>query len=127
MRIRSISGRGRALAAWLLGGVLAGFAVMPICDLHFDCGCGWPGFGGYSHCDIHTPGPPDCPWCDQLGTLVLSMLFSYGIGLASVLWIPRRTPIAIAVLVSLVAVLAGTVLTGIVTSLLLGQPVFSGL
>ena len=115
-----------ALIGWILGGLLAGPALMPICDLCFDCGCGWPGFGGHSHCDIHTPGPPDCPWCDHPSTFVLAMLLAYGLALVGTLRLGGRAPVLVHVLVSLTLVLAGTLFAGIVTSILTGRPVLAG-
>ena len=50
--------RARAIPA-ILTVALGAFAFLPICDLHFDCGCTWPGAGSDSHCDIHTSGLPD--------------------------------------------------------------------
>jgi len=38
---------------------------LPICDALFDCGCRWFFLGGARHCNIHTPGPPDCPVCTK--------------------------------------------------------------
>jgi len=124
----SLKSSRRALGGWVVGGLLAGLTVMPICDLHFDCGCRWPGFGGYAHCDIHTAGPPDCPWCDRPGTMVLSMLFSYGFGLGGALWASaRRFRVFYVALASFAAIVAGTFLTGIVTSWILGLPALAGL
>ena len=36
------------------------------CDLVFDCGCSWIFAGGTDTCDIHVPGPPDCPVCTNV-------------------------------------------------------------
>ena len=38
--------RRRALAGWAVGVVLATIAMLPLCDLSFDCGCRLPGLGG---------------------------------------------------------------------------------
>ncbi len=38
------------------------------CDLLFDCGCRALWAGAASHCNIHNPGPPHCPWCLQEGS-----------------------------------------------------------
>jgi hypothetical protein len=38
-------------------------SIHSLCDLYFDCGCLPLWSGGAEHCDVHTPGPPDCPWC----------------------------------------------------------------
>ena len=117
----------RALGSWLLGGVLAGFAVLPICDLHFDCGCDWPGLGGYAHCDIHTAGPPDCPWCDRWLVGLIGMGSGYVIGLAVAVGLPLRLHFALNALVVVFAILAGLLLSGMATSLALGLPLLAGL
>lgn len=49
---------------------------LPLCDALFDCGCRWFFLGGTSHCNMHRPGPPDCPVCTN--TLVGAV---YGLGL----------------------------------------------
>ena len=36
------------------------------CDMVFDCGCSWIFAGGTDTCDIHVPGPPDCPVCTNV-------------------------------------------------------------
>lgn len=33
------------------------------CDLIYRCGCTFDWAGAAAHCNIHQPGPPDCPWC----------------------------------------------------------------
>ena len=35
------------------------------CNLIFQCGCTWPWAGGSSHCNIHNPNGPHCPWCES--------------------------------------------------------------
>jgi hypothetical protein len=55
-----------AIRRWpsiVLALALAAIVYMPVCDLVYDCGCTWPLLGDWQHCDIHTPGPPDCPIC----------------------------------------------------------------
>ncbi len=55
----------------LVGPALAFIAVsaigalffLDLCDLIYDCGCASWWAGGASHCNIQTPGPPDCPFC----------------------------------------------------------------
>jgi hypothetical protein len=37
-----------------------------ICAAVFDCGCSWIFAGGTATCDIHVPGPPDCPVCTNM-------------------------------------------------------------
>jgi hypothetical protein len=36
---------------------------LPLCGFLFGCGCRNLWAGGVEHCNIHVPGPPDCPWC----------------------------------------------------------------
>ena len=105
---------------------MASLAVLPVCDLNFDCGCGWPGAGAYAHCDIHTPGPPDCPWCDHPVFFVLAALFGYGLALAAALGSASRTGFLSCVGITVVVLLAALMLAGIVTSLLLGRPPLAG-
>jgi hypothetical protein len=120
------SRRRRALAAWAIGAVLATFAMLPLCDLSFDCGCRLPGLGGYAHCDIHTAGPPDCPWCEQPLLFIAAVLVSYGTALLGVLWLPARTRFGWLVLTGLTVAWLTTLLGGIVTSLFLDRPVLAG-
>ena len=53
----------RALAAAAITLVVTSVVYMPVCNLAFRCGCTWPWLGGVEHCNIHVPGPPDCPVC----------------------------------------------------------------
>jgi hypothetical protein len=53
----------RALVAAAIACVVTSVVYMPVCNLVFDCGCTWPWLGGVQHCNIHVPGPPDCPLC----------------------------------------------------------------
>jgi hypothetical protein len=53
----------RRLLVLALAGALTALTGLPICDAVFDCGCTWIFAGADAHCDIHRPGPPDCPPC----------------------------------------------------------------
>ena len=117
----------RVLLAWAIGGFVAGLAIMPLCDLHFDCGCRWPGLGGWKHCDIHTAGPPDCPWCVHFEAFTAVMALTYAVALAGTFKLSARLPFAGLVVVSLAIVLGSGVIVGIATSLILGRPVLAGL
>lgn len=44
-----------------------GLLLIPFCGMLFGCGCTWLWDGAASHCNIHHPGPPDCPWCAHRG------------------------------------------------------------
>ncbi len=81
----------------ILAVALAGtaFTLLPICNAIFDCGCTWPMWGAADHCNIHHPGPPDCPLCTNwaLGGLAAATLFVAWAGTLSVvsaLVSPRR-------------------------------------
>ena len=41
----------------------ASLLFLDLCDLFYDCGCVSLWAGGAAHCNIQTPGPPDCPYC----------------------------------------------------------------
>ena len=56
--------RRAALAA--IAVTLASLTYHPICTVLFGCGCSWFFAGAAATCDIHVPGPPDCPVCTQL-------------------------------------------------------------
>ena len=53
----------RLLIALALAAALTAVTGLPLCNAVFDCGCTWIFAGGDAHCDIHHPGPPDCPLC----------------------------------------------------------------
>jgi hypothetical protein len=126
--------RRRALTGWAIGIVIATFAMLPLCDLSFDCGCRMPGLGGYAQCDIHTAGAPDCPWCEKpmrFGVAALvsyaAALVSYAAALVGVLRLPARMWFGWVVLTGLSIAWVTTLLAGIVTALLLDRPVLAGL
>lgn len=116
-----------AVVPWILVVLLAVVVLLPICDLHFDCGCRWPGLGGASQCDIHTAGPPDCPWCKHPWIAYGTMAASAGLGLIAVLVIPARTHWAVAASIGMATAVLGELAAGIVTSLWLGLPALAGL
>ena len=120
------SPRRRALTGWLLGGLLGAVAVLPLCDLAFDCGCRWPGLGGYAHCDIHTAGAPDCPWCEEPLRFLAALVVAYAAGLAAALAVPQSRPLYVVALASLLAIVAVTLAGGALTSLALGREVLAG-
>jgi hypothetical protein len=45
---------------------------LPFCGFMFGCGCSFLWSGALSHCNIHNPMPPNCPWCT--GPLYLQMI-----------------------------------------------------
>jgi hypothetical protein len=84
----------RRLVVLVLALAATAFTLLPVCGAVFDCGCTWPMWGGDAHCDIHHPGPPDCPLCANwvVGALASAALFAAwtgAFGLASAL-IPSR-------------------------------------
>lgn len=119
--------RLRALVGWAVGMVLASIAILPLCDLSFDCGCRLPGLGGYTHCDIHTAGPPDCPWCEKPMRFAVAGIVSYGVALVAVLWLPARMRFGWLVLTGFSVAWVSTLVAGMVTSILLGRPVLAGM
>jgi hypothetical protein len=81
----------------ILGLALAvtAFTLLPICNAVFDCGCTWPMWGAADHCNIHHPGPPDCPLCASyalggLAALTLFILYTGAFGLVAAVLRPRR-------------------------------------
>lgn len=120
-----VSGRTRlwrTLYGWLIGGALAAFTILPICDLSFNCGC----MQGYSNCDVHMAGMPDCPWCMSRTPIALSLAFSYGVGLLAAWFAARSLPPAWVPVVSGVVVVIGTLVAGVATALLSGRPILAG-
>ena len=57
--------RRRALLAVITVAVTS-LTYHALCNLIFDCGCSWFFAGGTDTCDIHVPGPPDCPVCTKV-------------------------------------------------------------
>ena len=122
IRKRLLSRAIPAVVVLFLGAV----AFLPVCDLSFDCGCRAPGLGGHSHCDIHTSGPPDCPWCDHDWAGYAAMALSASIGLVVVWVLPRGARPMIVIVAGLGALLGGALVAGVATSLWLGLPVLAG-
>ena len=56
--------RRAALAAVTIA--LVAVTYHPICNLVTGCGCSTIFTGGTDSCDIHVPGPPDCPVCTNV-------------------------------------------------------------
>ena len=53
-------------------------ALLPLCDLLFNCGCDWPWSGGVDHCNVYRPGDRHCPWCVHPWTADASLAFLLG-------------------------------------------------
>lgn len=74
----------RRLPSWRsLTGIVFGLIILtPFCGYAFACGCTWPGFGLYEHCNIFQPDiSPKCPWCQHQ---TLGLIASAGAPLAAV-------------------------------------------
>jgi hypothetical protein len=85
----------RRLAVLAIALTATAFTLLPICNALFDCGCTWPMWGAADHCNIHHPGPPDCPLCANraLGALAGATLFvayAGALGLTLAIVAPRR-------------------------------------
>ena len=73
-----------ALVAWATS--------LPLCDAIFDCGCRWFFEGGIAHCNIHHPGPPDCPVCTKPLVGAAYSLGLFGVWTAVIRLGQRRLP-----------------------------------
>ena len=99
--------------------------VLPVCDLHFDCGCTLA--HGASHCDIQVSGPPDCPWCTRLSIAVAAIGLPYLAGAFSAYRLAQKHNVALNTVVTFVVIVAGMFVTGVITSLVRGLPVLAGI
>ena len=45
---------------------LVALTAHPICNVITGCGCSTLFTGATATCDIHIPGPPDCPVCTNM-------------------------------------------------------------
>ena len=45
---------------------LVALTAHPICNVITGCGCSTLFTGATATCDIHVPGPPDCPVCTNM-------------------------------------------------------------
>ncbi len=118
--------RRRTLQGWLLGGLVAAFFVLPLCDLHFDCSCTWPGLGAGSQCNIHVPGSPDCPWCAHPWIAVLDLGLAYAVGGVAAYLASARLNLLWSAAVVSVTILSVGLISGAITSLVLGLPPLAG-
>ncbi len=82
------SGRNRWLA---LSAALATAAVLfiDVCDTIFACGCHSLWNGAAAACNIHSVGPPHCPWC-QHPTAGVVAFFAVAAAQAAVVFWPGR-------------------------------------
>ena len=117
------SGRSRraAFRAGLLlaGAGIAGASFLDFCHLLFDCGCVSLWAGAAAFCNIHTPGPPDCPFCAHSG-VAYGALVGTVLAQGAVLFVPGPLGLAGRALLALLAfpVVMGGV--GVLLGLLVG-------
>ena len=107
--------------------VVGAWSFLPICDLHFDCGCVSLWAGAADHCDIHVPGPPDCPWCHHPWMGYAAMLIATMAGLGGIVLSRKSTRWLVPMIAGLLGFHAALVLLGLLTSLMRGTPVLAGL
>jgi hypothetical protein len=106
--------------ALLLVGAAAVVAAHPICNLLFRCGCTW---FSTEHCNIHTPSTPDCPWCTQPLVFAAAGLLWLGGAVLGRRLARRLGPSAgRALLFTSLGLVAGILISGVVTVLLTGYP-----
>jgi hypothetical protein len=74
LTVKALGTHGAALVALAL---LASFALYPFCGFVFGCGCVMSGFEGATHCNVHRPSGPHCPWCEHawLGMTGMVLIF----------------------------------------------------
>lgn len=113
----------------VFGGLFAVATALRMCALIFGCGCTWSWSGAASHCNIHTPGVPHCPFCVMGSAGLLYVVLPVLIAQASLLYLARRR-FGRRLPTSLLAVLAGyaggTALAGFVSALAYRYPYFLG-
>ena len=84
----------RRVAVLAVAAVLTALTGLPLCNAIFDCGCTWVFAGADAHCDVHHPGPPDCPVCTNwlLGAPFFGALFAAWAAAATLALRPRTPP-----------------------------------
>jgi hypothetical protein len=114
---------GAKLGRVLLLVIGVGFAAalfLDLCDLIFNCGCRALWMGAATECNIHHPGPPDCPWC-AAGNWGLVLPFGAIVAVqAGAAWWPGgvRWRLRLAVILASIPVVGG--LTGVAFGLIYG-------
>ena len=84
--LRTLSLRVLVFAA---AATAAAVLFLDLCDLFYDCGCVSLWAGGAAHCNIQTPGPPDCPYCAH-PRVAYGALFGTIAVQGAVLFLPAR-------------------------------------
>jgi hypothetical protein len=102
----------------------ASLLMPPVCDLLFKCGCSWLWTTAAAHCNIHNSAPPHCPWCSHgaLGYYLPYAGFIVGQFLAGALVARFTNQLALAVLITVAAILPVGYLMGLVTLKLVHYP-----
>lgn len=116
--------RKQRLAASLITLAVGAITFLPVCDLNFACGCVLPWNGAAAHCDIHTPGPPNCPWCHHPWQGYAAMAAASLAGVVSIL-LARASAVKLT-LIGLLAFHVTLFAAGAITSIATGRSVFAG-
>ncbi len=67
------------ICVFSLVATVAGLFFINLCDLIYQCGCVSLWSGGVAYCNIQTPGPPDCPFCDRPALAQASLYATLGV------------------------------------------------
>jgi hypothetical protein len=104
--------------------VSASVLMPPVCNLLFKCGCSWLWTTAAAHCNVHNSMPPHCPWCSHgaLGYYLPYAGFAIGQFLAGALVVRFTHQLALAVLITVAAILPVGYLMGWVTLKLVHYP-----
>jgi hypothetical protein len=89
----SSNGSPPVAVRWAILGVglcVTSLLFLDLCDLIFACGCEAFWLAAADHCNIHTAGRPDCPWC---GTGVWGTILPFGgvVGMQAMAALPSGT------------------------------------
>ncbi|MBI1896757.1 MAG: hypothetical protein HYS04_09535 [Acidobacteria bacterium] len=93
----------RSALLFLVAAAVSLVFLIDFCGWLYGCGCHSLWAGADAHCNIHQPGPPDCPWCaiGVAGSLVFVaapiLAAQAGVVLASAGW-PFLPRLALAIL-----------------------------
>ena len=114
----------------LVAGVLAALAAHPTCNLLYRCGCAPFWSGGVTHCNIHRPSPPHCPWCSGGALAFAAVAAAIVATMAGALVLARRRygrrlPTSAAAVVLGFAL--GALLAGLAAALIAGYPTVLGI
>ena len=104
--------------------VSASVLMPPVCNLVFKCGCSWLWTTAAAHCNIHNAAPPHCPWCSHgaSGYYLPYAGFILGQFLVGAFVLRVTGHLALAVLMTVAAILPVGYLMGLVTIRLVHYP-----